>query len=435
MDGSHCCMDCGAVLQADDGHDLCPTCRGRDHLVEALSENPYMNSSFMPRERASDQGLATRVEQLSTELAEMKSLLQSRHSDASLPTAGLSSPPMPDLSVEEDVLSLAASASKFRDEEEAQSSPAFETGSFLRRVQLVSPVTALCGRSCVALRQLQLELPLGEVSATGSAFFRRGRAPTPFSVPLSEEYLREMHACWRDPRALLRLSTDGRVLAAMHESVKAGLDRMPAVEPAVASLIVSPDEVLRPDVRCPHTQCWVTDNLLCKAYNAGTKSGRLGNSMAHLMFALSASLQDAGGATLVDRSGWRSLLHAVGPSGVSQSCRGSCSHQQLWRRWSELFRLARLASSFLASAGVCLLLSAQAILPLARVLGRHLSMVIGLWGSIPERCGRDPAGTFVSQSAAQLDRPRILVAPTTGHPGAVGVEDATGPAVGHFFHQ
>ncbi|MEQ2185455.1 hypothetical protein GOODEAATRI_018334 [Goodea atripinnis] len=35
---------------------------------------------------------------------------------------------------------------------------------------------------CMALRQLQLELPLGEVSASGSAFFRCGRAPTPFSV-------------------------------------------------------------------------------------------------------------------------------------------------------------------------------------------------------------------------------------------------------------
>ncbi|MEQ2228517.1 hypothetical protein ILYODFUR_009740 [Ilyodon furcidens] len=200
-------------------------------------------------ERASDQGLATRVEQLSTELAEMKSLLQSRHSDASLPTAGLSSPPMPDLSVEEDVSSLAVSASKFRDEEEAQSSPAFETGSFSSQSAVGEPSDGSMREvMCMALRQLQLELPLGEVSATGSAFFRHGRAPTPFSVPLSEEYLREMHACWRNPRALLCLSTDGRVLAAMHESVKAGLDRMPAVEPAVASLIVSPDEVLRPDV-------------------------------------------------------------------------------------------------------------------------------------------------------------------------------------------
>ncbi|MEQ2172037.1 hypothetical protein GOODEAATRI_016845 [Goodea atripinnis] len=179
----------------------------------------------------------------------MKSLLQTRHSDASLPTAGLSSPPMADLSVEEDVLSLAASASQFRDKEEAQSSQASETGSFSSSSAVGEPSdSSIWEVMCMALRQLQRELPLGEVSASGSAFFKRGQAPTPFSVPPSEEYLRELHVCWRDPRVLSRLSTDSRVLAAMHESVKARLDRMPAVEPAVASLIVSPDEALRPDV-------------------------------------------------------------------------------------------------------------------------------------------------------------------------------------------
>ncbi|MED6237894.1 hypothetical protein ATANTOWER_029819 [Ataeniobius toweri] len=140
----------------------------------------------------------------------MKSLLQSCHSDASLPTAGLSSPPMPDLSVEEDALSRAASASQFRDEEEAQSSPASETGSFSSQSAVGEPSDGSMREvKCMALRQLQLELLLREVSATGSAFFRRGRALTPFSVPLSEEYLRELHAYWRDPRALSHLSTDG----------------------------------------------------------------------------------------------------------------------------------------------------------------------------------------------------------------------------------
>ncbi|MEQ2289660.1 hypothetical protein AMECASPLE_035494 [Ameca splendens] len=122
----------------------------------------------------------------------------------------------------------------------------------------------------------------------------------------------------------------------MHESVKAGSDRMPPVEPSVASLIVSPDEALHPDVRCPQTKCRVTDDLLWKAYNAGVHASRLGNSLAHLMFALSASFQDAGATAAVgfsnaamqafvlmtkelghvmsflvqarDRSGWLSLL-------------------------------------------------------------------------------------------------------------------------------
>ncbi|MEQ2175177.1 hypothetical protein GOODEAATRI_015427, partial [Goodea atripinnis] len=244
---------------ADEGHDLCPTCLGRDHLVEVLSENPCMNCSFMPR--------ALRVARLAQlcpqDDADLAPLRSSKRC-----AAGLSSPRMPDLSVEEDVLSLAASASQFRDEEETPSGPS--DGS-MREVMYM------------ALRQLQLELPLGELSASGSAFFRRGWPPTPFSVPPSEKYLRELHACWQEPRALSRLSTDGRVLVAMHKSVKAGLDRMPAVESVVASLIVSPDEALRPDVRCPRTQCRVTDDLLCKADNAGAGAGCLDNSMAHLV--------------------------------------------------------------------------------------------------------------------------------------------------------
>ncbi|XP_059932108.1 uncharacterized protein LOC132475134 [Gadus macrocephalus] len=39
-------------------------------------------------------------------------------------------------------------------------------------------------------------------SAQAIAFFRRNPAPATFSVPLSEEYLKELHAFWRDTRAL-----------------------------------------------------------------------------------------------------------------------------------------------------------------------------------------------------------------------------------------
>ncbi|MEQ2277717.1 hypothetical protein XENORESO_006589 [Xenotaenia resolanae] len=173
----------------------------------------------------------------------------------------------------------------------------------------------------------------------------------------------------------------------MHESVKAGLDRMPAVEPVVASLIVSPDEALRPDVRCPRTQCRVTDDFLCKAYNAGARAGHLGNSMAHLMFALSASLQDASGATaavgfsdaasqafvLMTRELGRAMSFLVqarrqvwlAQSPLTEACRrtlrgvpvvpGEFLDQQLWRCWSELFRRASLASSFLAPSSSSML--------------------------------------------------------------------------------
>lgn len=98
------------------------------------------------------------------------------------------------------------------------------------------------------------------------------------------------------PLPFARLSSDGRVLAAMQNAAAAGLDRIHAVEPVVAALIVSPEEALRQDVRCPRRQCRVTDDFVSRAYNSGAWAGQLGNSLAHLMFALSASLQGVDGA-------------------------------------------------------------------------------------------------------------------------------------------
>ncbi len=78
---------------------------------------------------------------------------------------------------------------------------------------------------------------------------------------------------------------------AMQDAAKYGLGHMPAIEPATALLIASPNETLRPDARCPRPQCRVTDNLLSKAYDTAAHMGRIGNYLSHLMLALSASLQ------------------------------------------------------------------------------------------------------------------------------------------------
>ncbi|MEQ2165807.1 hypothetical protein GOODEAATRI_020961 [Goodea atripinnis] len=162
MNGSHCCMDRGA----DDDSDLCPTCFGRDHLMEVLSEHPYMNYSFMPQEER-----VARLAQLCPQ------------DDAGLPP----SVQMVHLGHSNrcgDVLSLAAPASHFRDEEEAQPSQASESGSFSFQSTVGEPGDgSMRDVRCVVLRQLQLELPLREVSASGSAFFRSRQAPIPFSVP------------------------------------------------------------------------------------------------------------------------------------------------------------------------------------------------------------------------------------------------------------
>lgn len=144
-----------------------------------------------------------------------------------------------------------------------------------------------------ALGRLHLDVPPIQQS-TSSAFFRRQPSATPFTVPPSEEYVKELHACWTDTRAFSRLTSDGRALAAMTDADKFGLGHMPAVEPAIASLIVHPEETLRANARCPRPQCRITDDLLCKGYDTGARMGRIGNSLSHLMLGLAASLD--GGA-------------------------------------------------------------------------------------------------------------------------------------------
>ena len=64
----------------------------------------------------------------------------------------------------------------------------------------------------------------------------------------------------------------------MQDAARVGLDHTPAVEPTIASLIVSPDEALRSEARCPRLQCRVTDDLLTKVYDAAARMGRVGTS-------------------------------------------------------------------------------------------------------------------------------------------------------------
>ena len=46
----------------------------------------------------------------------------------------------------------------------------------------------------MALARLQLDVPQAQQAPT-SAFFMRGPAPATFTVPPSDEYLRELHVC------------------------------------------------------------------------------------------------------------------------------------------------------------------------------------------------------------------------------------------------
>ncbi|MEQ2162723.1 hypothetical protein GOODEAATRI_022702, partial [Goodea atripinnis] len=148
----------------DDGNDMCPPCLGVDHLREALSDHACSNYSVLPRavwfarlssveqpadwavsvqqdpllpgqaaaltkraavdvplasggraKRRGPLGLSTRVDQLLTELAQMKALLQSLRADGG---RGETSPPEKGGSsnCEDDAISVAASSTLFRED-------------------------------------------------------------------------------------------------------------------------------------------------------------------------------------------------------------------------------------------------------------------------------------------------------------------------------
>ena len=348
MESSHCCVSCQASLRPDDGHDLCPACLGPEHLREALDGNPCMNCSYMPREmrtarladiespqagedlppsgqavpprrskrragaaktaappskKRADRILSSKVDQLSAELAQMRAMLIARQPDAPSEEAEVPTPPMPCLTPEDDTLSLAASASHFREYDENEVgddlSQASEPGSHSSAQGSLAETEDSSMRAILrmALERQQLAIPQQAESAPASAFFRRRPASTAFAVPHSVDFLSELQTCWRDTKACSRLSADGRTLAAMHDAAAVGLDHMPAVEPGIASLIVSPDEALRQETRCPRPQCRITDDLLTRAYDAGARAGRMGNSLSHLMLALSASLREGNPGT------------------------------------------------------------------------------------------------------------------------------------------
>ncbi|MEQ2180016.1 hypothetical protein GOODEAATRI_031147 [Goodea atripinnis] len=159
-----CCASCSAPLHPEDGHDMCLPCLGVDHLREALSDHACSNCSVLPRavrlarlssvEQPADwavsvqqdplppghaaasmkrsaadvplasgrraewrgaPGLSTRVDQLSTEMAQMKALLQSLRADGgrgetSHPEQGGSS------ICDDDAISVAASGTFFRED-------------------------------------------------------------------------------------------------------------------------------------------------------------------------------------------------------------------------------------------------------------------------------------------------------------------------------
>ncbi|XP_062372037.1 uncharacterized protein LOC134059609 [Sardina pilchardus] len=337
----------------------------------------------------------------------MKSLLLAFQSGTGAGQSGSVATPTASLDSEEDVLSMAASAAQFHDyapdvlQLDGSSHPS-AVGS--RSSAHGSGGTAGSIEDCsmgatirMALARLQLDVPQAQ-PAPASAFFRRAPAPVHFTVPPSEEYLRELQACWRDSRALSHATSDGRTLAAMQDASKFGLDRMPVVEPTIAALIVSPDEALRQDARCPRPQCRVTDDLLSKAYDAAAR-------MARMVFR------------------WN---------------RGSCLVPQLWKLLSERSKLEGLASSCLGFKEVCLLLAGLEVLqlPHSAALVHRLTpgATLGLSAHVHSLLNSRHR-LFGHLSNSPLGDPMLPVVPLEPLEAGGPAAEAPGPDVGCFSQQ
>ena len=298
-----------AQLQPQDDGDLpagqAPT-TARPKPSKRRGDAPAEAASRPAKKKAKsdDRRLASKVDKLSAELQRMTALLMAQP-QAPSEQARVPTPDMPRLErepqgQEEDTLSLAASASHFQEYEEGEldgASMASDRDSSAYTEQSETEDESMRAILRMALEKLKLDIPEQEGSAPTSKFFKRKPLSTAFAVPHAEDYVRELQSCWTDSKARSRLTSDGRTLAAMHDSAAVGLDGMASVEPVVSSLVVPPDESLNRDTRCPSPQCRLTDDLLVRGYNAGARAGRIGNSLSHLLLALSSSLPEGGANT------------------------------------------------------------------------------------------------------------------------------------------
>ncbi|MEQ2162826.1 hypothetical protein GOODEAATRI_023882 [Goodea atripinnis] len=248
-----CCASCSVPLQPEDGHDMCPPCLGVDHLREALSDHACSNCSVLPRAvwwpgcpwwsslltgRSLSSGIRCRMDRLRPRRSgPLRMCLRRLGGEPSV--AGPRDCPL----------------------------EPFWNWAPGPQVRAPVPLREVQGNRCLRL--------LERLWAVCSWMFPQPRAAC----------LLDGHEGFFPPTA------DGRALAAMHEAPKFGLGCMPPVESAIAAFTVPPDEVLRPNAHCPRTQCRVTGDLLCKAYNSGARMGRIGNSLSHLMLGLSSSLE------------------------------------------------------------------------------------------------------------------------------------------------
>lgn len=388
-----------------DGHDRCPPCLGREHLKEALS-NPCPECSIMPVElrqqrlasvcsfasevlpasvrssgskrkhvhgddgaqpkskRKTSSALAKRMDELSDTVQHLQTLLANATAPATAEaraetTAGdvsllaFDQHPFTSDTEVSDVVSVAATDSLFSEASgqplddrtlaPARSSPLPSVCGSEPRTGSEASSTALSLHDTLkrALAKLELDLPS---ASTGPANLLCRSVPGTKEVrlPHCKDFTDVVSAAFQSALSF-RPDRVSRMLADMSTPDAVGLGAMPALEPCVASLIVSPDEALRQDVRCPNKECRRTDDALVKVYNTVARLGRVGNSMGHLLLALHSSSDFVGHedstAGLLDAS-----LQALGA--VASDCGRALgllvhARRQVWLAQSPLPEVCR----------------------------------------------------------------------------------------------
>ncbi|KAG5281851.1 hypothetical protein AALO_G00049500 [Alosa alosa] len=213
-----------------------------------------------PKRTKSDP-LAQKVDFLVSEFAQIKALLEVfqrpdvQPASGSATSASTHDPPPPVLSPavsvsEDDVLSIRASESLRTVDESAEDvAELVSYGSDSNSLEDCGSLGSMGAGPALGLRPaIQLALACPGVDAppaeadAQSAFFRQTPTATTLCVPPSAPFMEELQRCWADPRRFSHLPSDCRALANMQGASSCGLDKMPSIEPALAGLILSPDE-------------------------------------------------------------------------------------------------------------------------------------------------------------------------------------------------
>ncbi|KAI7792751.1 hypothetical protein IRJ41_019137 [Triplophysa rosa] len=280
-----------------------------DPTVQWIKKRRTSSATSAPPTKKEETSFSKTVAVLSSEMAELKRLLHSLQ----LPVApvnptqddGAGTDPSRKICeeyseslylsrhVELDVLSTSASDSLFHDHGKLKD--VFTDVSSGGSVRSTEHSQSNSDDTLAVLRMAVARLGLDKsVQATQSnVFFRQPPAENSFTMPPCNDFVAEFSNALTGSGAFKRHPKTARILASMAEADYIGFGRTPEVEQPVAALVVSTDEALRGNVRCPSAQCDCTDSLLKKAFDSTAYITWTKNTICQLLLATTSTLESA----------------------------------------------------------------------------------------------------------------------------------------------